>query len=46
MKTLLILLAILAALFLLLLLLLRPDPSARKKMAPFVGRRYAHRGLL
>ena len=45
MKTLLILLLVLAVLFLLLLLLLRPDPSARKKMAPFVGRRYAHRGL-
>lgn len=45
MKALLILLLVLAVLFLLLLLLLRPDPSARKKMAPFVGRRYAHRGL-
>lgn len=45
MKIVLILLAILAALFLLLLLLLRPDPAARRKMSPFTGRRYAHRGL-
>lgn len=45
MKIVLIILLVIALLFLLLLLLLRPDGAAKKKMAPFVGRRYAHRGL-
>ena len=45
MKIVLIVLLVLVVLFLLLLLALRPNPAAREKMARFMGRRYAHRGL-
>lgn len=45
MKIVLIVLLVLVVLLLLLLLALRPNPAAREKMARFMGRRYAHRGL-